>query len=100
VCQELRKQITWSETRPSIYYYRTASGRKVDFVLERRGGGIVGIEVKAAVKLSGDDFKGLSDLAETVGKRFVAGIILYQGSTTVPVGPKRWAVPLDAMFSE
>jgi len=100
VCQELRKQITWSRTSPSIYYYRTAGGREVDFVLERRGGGIVGIEVKAAVKLGGDDFKGLADLAETVGKRFLAGVVLYQGTTIVPFGPNRWAIPLDAMFAE
>jgi predicted AAA+ superfamily ATPase len=100
VCQELRKQITWSRTRPSIYYYRTAAGREVDFVLERRGGGIVGIEVKAAVKLGGDDLKGLADLEETVGKRFLAGVVLYQGNTIVPFGPKRYAVPLSAMFTE
>lgn len=73
--------------------------RDVDFVLERRGGGIVGIDVKAAVKLSGDDFKGLADLAETVGQRFLAGVVLYQGTTTVPFGPNRWAIPLDAIFA-
>ncbi len=100
VCQELRKQITWSRTRPSIYYYRTAGGREVDFVLERRGGGIVGIEVKAAVKLTSDDLKGLADLAETVGKRFVAGVLLYQGATIVPFGAKIWAVPVGTMFAE
>lgn len=83
-----------------MFYYRTAAGREVDFVLERRGGEIVGIEVKAAVKLSSDDFKGLEDLADTVGKRFLAGIMLYQGTSIVPFGPRRWAVPLAAMFAE
>jgi len=100
VCQELRKQITWSQTKPTLYYYRTAGGREVDFVLEDQGGRIVGIEVKAAVKLSGDDLKGLEDLSATVGKRFHAGVLLYQGSGVVPVGPKCWAVPLASMFEE
>ncbi len=43
--------------------------------------------------------KGLADLAETTGKRFRAGIVLYRGSTVVPFGEKLWAVPLPAMFS-
>jgi predicted AAA+ superfamily ATPase len=33
VHQELRKQITWSQTQPTLYYYRTAGNREVDFVL-------------------------------------------------------------------
>lgn len=74
--------------------------REVDFVLQRRGGDLVGIEVKAAVKLNTDDFKGLADLAETTGKRFQAGIVLYGGSTSVPFGDKLWAVPITALFSE
>jgi len=100
VYQELQKQITWSETRPSLLYYRTAAGREVDFVLEGSGGDLVGIEVKAAVKLSSDDFKGLNDLADTVGKRFLAGVILYQGTSIVPFGTNRWAVPLGTMFAK
>lgn len=100
VCQELRKQITWSATRPSMYYYRTAAGLEVDFVLEDRRGQLVGIEVKAAAKLGAADVKGLSDLAETVGKRFHRGVILYQGPTIVPFGVNVWAVPVGAMFAE
>jgi len=70
VHQELRKQITWSHTQPALYYYRTAANREVDFVLQRRNGQLVGIEVKAAVKLTTDHVKGLADLAATAGKRF------------------------------
>ena len=99
VYQELRKQITWSQAQPSLHYYRTAGNREVDFVLQRRSGQLVGIEVKAAVKLNSDDFKGLMDLAEATGKRFRAGIVLYRGSTIVPFGDKLWAVPVTAMFS-
>jgi predicted AAA+ superfamily ATPase len=99
VHQELRKQITWSHTQPALYYYRTAANREVDFVLQRRNGQLVGIEVKAAVKLTTDDVKGLVDLAATAGKRFRAGVVLYQGSTVVPFGDRLWAVPLAAMFA-
>ena len=30
VGQELHKQIGWSHTKPTLYYYRTAEGRDVD----------------------------------------------------------------------
>ena len=100
VYQELRKQITWSRTQPLLYYYRTAGNREVDFVLQRRNGQLVGIEVKAAVKLNSDDVKGIADLAATAGKHFRAGIVLYQGSTVVPFGDRLWAVPVTALFSE
>lgn len=98
MCQELRKQIGWSQAQPSMWY-RTASGREVDFMLERRNGQLVGIEVKATGRISPDDFKGLSDLADATGKRFRTGALLYQGNQVVPFGPKMWAVPLTAMFS-
>lgn len=100
VHQELRKQITWSQTQPAIYYYRTAGNREVDFVLQRRNGHLIGVEVKAAVKLNSSDFKGLADLAETTGKRFRAGVVLYRGSTIIPFGNNLWAVPLTALFSQ
>jgi predicted AAA+ superfamily ATPase len=98
VCQELRKQVTWSRAQPALYYYRTAGNREVDFVLQRRNGQLVGIEVKAAVKLSSDDVNGIVDLAATAGKRFHAGVILYQGSAVVPFGERLWALPVTSLF--
>jgi len=99
VGQELRKQLTWSRRQPALYYYRTAGNREVDFVSQRRNGQLVGIEVKAAVKLSAGDFKGLADLAATAGRRFRAGVVLYLGSTIVPFGRNLWAVPVSALFA-
>lgn len=99
VHQELRKQIGWSEAKPSLYYYRTADGHEVDFVLEKRGGQLVGIEVKASVKLDARDLRGLEDLADAAGRRFQAGILLYQGTEAVPFGPNLWALPISALFT-
>ena len=99
VCQELRKQIGWSRSQPSIYYYRTSTGREVDFVLEHRNGQLVGLEVKAAIKIGRDDFRGLEDLADTAGNKFRAGVLLYQGTSIVPFGLRLWAIPVSAMFA-
>lgn len=98
VCQELRKQISWSLTQPSLYYYRTAAGREVDFVLEHRDGRIVGIEVKAAAHVRQDDLSGLDDLADTADRRFHRGILLYGGSAVVPFAPNTFALPISALW--
>jgi predicted AAA+ superfamily ATPase len=45
VIMEVVKQ---SETKPKIFFWRTASGREVDIVLEDNAGRIVGLEVKSA----------------------------------------------------
>ncbi len=100
VCQELHKQIGWSRAQPRLYYYRTTTGREVDFVLEHRDGRVVGIEVKAATKIRPGDLRGLEDFAATTGKRFHAGVLLYQGSSTVPLGQRMWAMPVAALFAD
>lgn len=98
VGQELHKQIGWSRTKPALYYYRTAEGREVDYVLEDRRGMIVGVEVKAATSLGSDDLRGLADLADATGKRFVRGVVLYLGREVVPFGANLHALPLDALW--
>jgi len=99
VAAELRKQISWSEAHPSLFHYRTHAGQEVDLVLEDARGRVVGIEVKSAASASASDFQGLRTLAETAGKAFVQGIVLYLGSAKVPFGPHLSALPLDALWA-
>jgi predicted AAA+ superfamily ATPase len=99
VAAELRKQISWSEARPSLYHFRTHAGGEVDLVLEDARGRVVGLEVKAAAAASGSDFAGLRTLAETAGKAFVQGVVLYLGRAKVPFGPHLTALPLDALWA-
>ena len=98
VAQELRKQITWSSVRPKLFYYRTAAGREVDFVLEGAGGQLVGIEVKASATLDRRDFRGLDDLAQATSKRFHRGILLYTGSEVIPFAQNLHALPVSALW--
>ena len=99
VAAELRKQISWSDTRPSLSHFRSHSGGEVDLVLEDARGRVAGLEVKAAASVSASDFGGLRKLAETAGEAFVQGVVLYLGKTTVPFGPRLTAVPLDALWA-
>ena len=98
VASELTKQISWSETRPGLFHYRTHSQQEVDFVLEDSRGRLVGIEVKKTASPTSSDFKGLRHLREQTGKRFLRGILLYTGSTSTAFGPNLHAVPVSALW--
>ncbi len=98
VVAELRKQASWSKTKPELFHFRTQAGREVDIVLEDRSGRIVGIEVKAGATLGTNDLKGLKALAELAGKRFHRGIVLYAGQDTIPFGSRIHALPVSALW--
>lgn len=100
VVMELTKQASWSETRPSLFHYRTTAGREVDLLLENSAGEIVGLEIKAASSVQSHDFYGLRSLAELLGKKFLRGLVLYRGSETVPFGSNLFAIPLDTMWTD
>jgi predicted AAA+ superfamily ATPase len=99
VFAELRKAISWSRARPRLLHYRTRTGGEVDFVLEDAAGRCVGIEVKAGATAGGRDFRGLRELAETLGERFLYGLLLYAGREPVPFGKKLHAVPLECLWT-
>ena len=100
VLMELRKQSTWSATQPELFYWRTASGQEVDVVLEDRTGRIVGVEVKAAATLSGNDVRGLQALATAAGKHWGRGVVLYTGTEVIPFSANLHGVPLSRLWSE
>ena len=94
---ELVKQSAWSRTRPRLHHFRTEAGAEVDFVLEDAQGRCVGIEVKAGSADAGD-FKGLKTLEETVGKKFVRGIVLCTGREIVPFAKNMHALPISSLW--
>lgn len=77
-------QSTWNDAQPELCYWRTASEQEVDVVLEDRAGRVVGVEVKAATTLSGNDVRGLLALITAVGKNWVRGVVLYTGTEVIP----------------
>jgi uncharacterized protein len=66
-------------------------------VLENRQGRVVGIEVKSSSTVRPHDFRGLRHLAERLGDDFVAGVVLYTGTQTLPFGPHMRAMPVGAL---
>lgn len=98
VYQELRRQASWEEDPVAFHHFRDKDGVEVDIVLERASQQMAGIEVKAAATVTAADFKGLRKLKEAAGKRFAAGVVLYDGEVTAPFGDGLFAVPIRALW--
>jgi uncharacterized protein len=98
VAMELTRQITWSDQPASLYHFRTRDGVEVDTVLETPDGRLAGVETKAAATVIASDFKGLRILRDQSDKAFVAGVVLYCGTQTLPFGDRLWAVPIASLW--
>ena len=99
VFQELRRQASWNESSIGFHHYRDKDGYEVDIVLEREGGDIAGVEVKAAATVSESDFRGLRKLKAVSGEEFTAGVVLYDGERAVRFADDLFAVPIKALWS-
>jgi uncharacterized protein len=97
VFQELRRQASWHPSEVRFHHFRDKDGAEVDVVLER-GTHLAGIEVKASATVTGADFRGLRKLADAAGKRFAAGLVLYDGEASVGFGDGLYAVPIRALW--
>jgi len=94
VFQELRRQASGREDVLNFYHFRDKDGAEVDIVLEMSGQQVAGIEIKAAATVTASDFRGLRKLRQASGKRFSAGVVLYDGETAMPFGDNLYAVPI------
>ena len=98
VFQELRRQASWHEEPMRFFHYRDKDGAEVDIVIERGARALAGVEVKAAATVTTADFRGLRKLKEAAGKRFAAGVVLYDGEISASFGDGMHAVPLRALW--
>lgn len=98
VFQELRRQASWQEEPIAFYHFRDKDGAEVDIVLERGGQRLAGIEIKTSATVTSSDFRGLRKLKESAGKRFAAGVVLYDGEVTAPFGVGMAAVPIRTLW--
>lgn len=99
VAMELKKMALASELRPDLYHLRTVRQLEVDFVLEGRGGSVVGVDLKPAATLNPSDADGLRFLNELAGDDFKGGIVLYLGSEIEPLDRNILAMPISALWS-
>jgi hypothetical protein len=96
---EVARQLTWAEEPVQLFHYRDRDQVEVDMVLEHAAGTVIGIEVKAAETVRAEDFRGLRYLANRLGDRFRAGIVLYAGEQQLSFGDRLTALPMAALWT-
>jgi uncharacterized protein len=97
VLQELRRQASWRRDPIDFFHFRDRDDFEVDVVLEGEGV-VAGVEVKAAATVNESDLRGLRKLQNAAGKRFGAGVVLYDGSATIRFGGALFAVPVRRLW--
>lgn len=95
---ELLKHATTADDDYRLMYYRDADKFEVDVVIENTAGKLVCIEVKAAATIQESDLRGLKKLVGIAGEQFKMGVLLYDGTETMPLGSGIWAAPLSTLW--
>ena len=98
VFSELLKHTATSDDDYRLLYYRDADKYEVDVVIENSAGQLLGVEVKASATVKERDLRGLKKLASLAGDQFTAGMLLYDGDETMPLGNNLWAAPLSTLW--
>jgi predicted AAA+ superfamily ATPase len=95
---ELLKHSATSDNDYRLLYYRDADKYEVDVVIENSAGQLLGVEVKASATVKERDLRGLKKLSGLAGDQFTAGMLLYDGDETMPLGSNLWAAPLSTLW--
>lgn len=98
VLQELRRQASWRSVQVEFFHFRDRDDFEVDVVLEQGHAAVAGVEVKAAATVTEGDLRGLRKLRDAAGRRFAAGVVLYDGAATISFGDGLYAVPVRALW--
>ena len=91
----LHDLLAWRDARldrAEVFYWRTAIGEEIDFVIEAAGR-LVPIEVKAGARPRLADAAHLRTFRAEYGKKARAGLLLHTGSTLEWLAPDVLATP-------
>ena len=98
VVGELRKQASWLDEPVTLGHWRTSDGAEVDLVIEYDDGRVVAFEIKASERAPGKDFRGLAQLRDLLGARFIGGIVLTTGSRSYTYEDRLHVMPVDRLW--
>jgi hypothetical protein len=96
---ELLKQLSWMQSPPQAGHWRTHDGDEVDLVLERDDGAVAAVEVKVGERVSPEHFRGLRKLRDSLGERFLGGVVLHLGRHAYTQDDRLHAIPVDRLWS-
>ncbi len=92
VFQHLRVWCVLQTPRPRLYFWRTNTGKEVDFVIEH-GRQLLAIEVKADQQARHRDVQNLQLFLDEYSDMAVAGILVYTGTEVKRMAEKIIAIP-------
>lgn len=101
VVQQLICQSGWCDNELRFSHYRDKDQLEVDLVIEQDDR-LWGVEVKKSASIQGRDARGLARLAEQAGSSWKGGILLYTGTSTLPLAdvPNAYAVPMNQLWQK
>ena len=98
VVGELMRQQGWSTQPHELFHYRDRDGLEVDVVIELDDGRVIGVEVKAAEAARSEHFTPLRALAQRLGERFAAGIVLCTAESGQRFGERMRSLPVASLW--
>ncbi|MGZ3633753.1 MAG: ATP-binding protein, partial [Parachlamydiaceae bacterium] len=100
IFNELSAQIDYHRGLFKLFHYRDHQKREIDFIIEKKDGSLLCLEVKAGMTVGSSDFKHIIWFKENIAKmRPCHGIILYAGERQIAFGPDLLAIPISALWS-
>ena len=96
----LSAMTTWPEThpsRPNLFFWRTAGGAEVDFVIEQSGR-LLPVEVKSSKRVRLGDVRHLETFLADYGERAPFGIVLHDTSQPHRLTRRIVALPVVAFL--
>lgn len=99
VVNEILKQNSWQEQPATTGHFRTKDGAEVDLVLESDDGAVIGIEIKSALSVPKEEFRGLRELRKLSGDAFLGGVVLYLGRRSYTYDDQLHVMPVDRLWS-
>lgn len=98
VVGEILSQASSTDGIARVGHWRTKDDAEVDLVIESDDGRVVAFEVKAAARVTGNDFRGLRQLRDHLGEAFTAGVALYTGSRSYTYDNRLHVMPIDRLW--
>jgi predicted AAA+ superfamily ATPase len=98
IATEIMKNVA-SYEKIEVSHFNPIKGKEVDFVLEKKNGNTIGIEVKLGAILSDKDFTNMQILKKVIGDKFKKGIVIYAGNELVRWKDNIWAVPVCYLWN-
>jgi uncharacterized protein len=95
---EILKHQSWATEDSALRHYRVQDD-EIDIVLEAHSGDLAAVEVKARASIRERDWRTIGKLRDSRPAQFKAGVVLYTGSQTIPLGDRIWAVPISGLWS-